>query len=76
MHVSEQVAIIYAGTQGLVDKVPVAMIKDFEAKFISYLKDSNNKVLNEIKETNELKSLDEFNKTISDFVEKYLDSIK
>jgi F-type H+-transporting ATPase subunit alpha len=76
MHVSEQVAIIYAGTQGFVDKVPVGMVKDFEAKFIKYLKDTNNKVLNEIKETNELKSIDEFNKTITDFVDKYLDSIK
>jgi len=76
MHVAEQVAIIYAGIQGFLDKVPVALVKDFEAKFISFLKDSNSPILKEITDTKELKSIDEFNKVIVDFVDKYLDSIK
>jgi len=76
MHVSEQVAIIFAGTQGLVDKVPVDKVKDFEAKFIKHLKDSHGNVLKEIQDTREIKDVDSLSKIVADFVDKYLDSIK
>ncbi len=76
MDVADQVAIIYAGTQGLIDKVPVNMVKDFEAKFIKYLNDSHSHIIKEIHETRELKSADELKKIVAEFVDKYLDSIK
>jgi|TARA_B110000503_G_scaffold56448_1_gene90453 F-type H+/Na+-transporting ATPase subunit alpha len=37
LSVAEQVAIIYAGINGLVDELPVASIKEFSGKLISYL---------------------------------------
>ncbi|HPF06084.1 MAG TPA: F0F1 ATP synthase subunit alpha [Spirochaetota bacterium] len=76
MDVAEQVAIIYAGTQGLVDKVPVKQVRDFERKYIQYLNDSQSNLLKEIRETKELKSVDELTKITAEFVDKYLDSLK
>lgn len=76
MDVAEQVAIIFAGTQGLVDKVPVKSVKDFEKKYIKHLNDSHSNVLKEIRETRELKNIDELTKITAEFVEKYLDSLK
>ena len=37
LSVAEQVAIIYAGINGLVDDVPVNKVRDFSSKLISYL---------------------------------------
>jgi F-type H+-transporting ATPase subunit alpha len=76
MDVAEQVSIIFAGTQGLVDRVPVKMVKDFEKKYIKHLNDSHSNILKEIRETRELKSVDELSKITAEFVEKYLDSLK
>ncbi len=76
MDVAEQVAIIFAGTQGLVDKVPVKQVKDFEKQYIRHLNDSHGNVLKEIRETRELKGVDELTKITAEFVEKYLDSLK
>jgi F-type H+-transporting ATPase subunit alpha len=76
MDVADQVAIIYAGTQGLLDKVPVNMVKDFEVKFLKHLKDSHSHIIKQIHETRELKDVDAMNKIIAEFVDKYIDSIK
>lgn len=76
MDVAEQVAIIFAGTQGLVDKVPVNKVKDFEKKYIKFLNESQGNLLKEIRDTRELKSVDELTKITAEFVEKYLDSLK
>ncbi len=35
---AEQVAVIYAGTQGYLDKVPVARVREWEAGFVRFLK--------------------------------------
>jgi F-type H+-transporting ATPase subunit alpha len=40
LSVAEQVAIIYAGINGLVDEIPVNSIKEFSAKLIAYLGNS------------------------------------
>ncbi|MCL1864701.1 MAG: F0F1 ATP synthase subunit alpha [Spirochaetes bacterium] len=76
MDVAEQVSIIYAGTQGLVDKVPVDKIKDFEEKFIKHLRSSHSNIIKEIHETKEIKDADAMSKIVAEFVDKYLDSIK
>ncbi len=76
MDVADQVAIIYAGTQGLIDKIPVNMVKDFEVKFLKHLKDSHSHIIKQIHETRELKDVDAMNKIIAEFVDKYIDSIK
>jgi F-type H+-transporting ATPase subunit alpha len=42
---SEQVAVIYAGTQGHLDKVPVAKVREWEAGFVRFLKSERPEVL-------------------------------
>jgi len=45
---SEQVAVLYAGTQGHLDKVPVARVREWEAGFVRFLKSDRSTVLEEI----------------------------
>lgn len=45
----EQIAIIYCGTKGLLSKVPVKNIKQFEAEFITMLRNKHNDVLEALK---------------------------
>jgi F-type H+-transporting ATPase subunit alpha len=44
----EQVAVLYAGTQGHADKVPVARVREWEAGFIRFLKSERPTILSEI----------------------------
>jgi F-type H+-transporting ATPase subunit alpha len=45
---AEQVAVIYAGTQGHLDKVPVARVREWEAGFVRFLRSERADVLAEI----------------------------
>ncbi len=47
--VEEQIAIIYCGTKGLISKVPVERIKEFEELFLTTLRQSHADTLNELK---------------------------
>jgi hypothetical protein len=42
---AEQVAVIYAGTQGYLDKVPVARVREWEAGFVRFLKSEQKELL-------------------------------
>jgi F-type H+-transporting ATPase subunit alpha len=75
MHVEEQVAIIFAGTQGYADKVPVEHVKDFEIKYIEYMKTSHRDLLEEIKTTGELKNVEKFGTVTKEFADRYLAEI-
>ncbi|HEV2140855.1 MAG TPA: F0F1 ATP synthase subunit alpha, partial [Candidatus Dormibacteraeota bacterium] len=44
----EQVAVLYAGTQGHLDKVPVNRVREWEAGFVRFLKSERAGVLAEI----------------------------
>ena len=46
--VEEQVAIIYASTSGLMDKVPINRAKEFEKEFLSYMTAQHQDTLNAI----------------------------
>ena len=50
MKVEEQVAIIFCGSRGLLKKVPVNSIKDFESEYLHYLELSHPNVLQNLKE--------------------------
>jgi F-type H+-transporting ATPase subunit alpha len=41
MTVAEQVAIIYAGTSGALDDLPIADVRDFEQKFLTFLRNKH-----------------------------------
>lgn len=47
--VEDQVAIIYAGTKGLLRDVPVNKVKEFEGDFINYLRNKHANVMNDLK---------------------------
>ncbi len=49
MKVEEQTAIIYAGTKGLLRAVPVNKIKEFEVKFIDFMKANHQSTLDSLK---------------------------
>jgi F-type H+-transporting ATPase subunit alpha len=49
MPVEEQVAVIYAGTKGHLDDVPVVDVKRFESELIEYLRSAHGGLLSEIK---------------------------
>jgi F-type H+-transporting ATPase subunit alpha len=38
MSVEQQIAIIYLGTKGMLNNVPVDKVKEFEVEFIDYMK--------------------------------------
>lgn len=72
MDVVDQVIMIFAGTQGHLDKLPVNKVKEVEVKLLEHIKASHKNIVDEIAETKELKSVDELNKILADFVQKYL----
>ena len=47
--VEHQVAIIYLGTKGLINAVPVEKIKEFETEFLSYMSNKHQDVLDTLK---------------------------
>jgi len=47
--VEEQVAIIYLGTKGLMTKVPVNKIRQFEVEFLSFMRNSHRDILDKLK---------------------------
>jgi F-type H+-transporting ATPase subunit alpha len=49
--VEEQVAVIFAGTRGYIDDIPVADVRRFESELISYLRSTHGALLDEIKLT-------------------------
>jgi F-type H+-transporting ATPase subunit alpha len=63
------VAIIYAGTQGFLDDIPVEKIKEFEIEFHKFLKVEGREVLYEIQKMGELseKNEEKLKKLINEF---------
>ncbi len=45
MTVENQIAIIYCGTKGLINKVPVDKVKEFEKEFLDYMNNKHRDVL-------------------------------
>lgn len=52
--VAEQVAILWAVTQGYLDEIQVEKVRDFEEKFLNHLRLSEKKLLSDITEKKEL----------------------
>jgi len=48
LRVEEQAAIIYCGTKGLLMKVPVNKIKEFEVEYISFLHNKHQNILDSL----------------------------
>jgi F-type H+-transporting ATPase subunit alpha len=54
MQVEQQVMVIYAGTQGFMDDVPIARIQEFQTKFLAYADSSAANVRRGLAEKKEL----------------------
>ena len=50
----KQIALIFIGTEGLLNDLPTDKIADFEDGILSYINDNNSALLKEIKDTGKL----------------------
>ncbi|MDD4951377.1 MAG: F0F1 ATP synthase subunit alpha [Desulfovibrionaceae bacterium] len=50
MSVQEQVAVLFAGTKGFLDKLPLGLVRKFETEFLDFIRNSKPDILNGIKE--------------------------
>ncbi|HEY7643560.1 MAG TPA: F0F1 ATP synthase subunit alpha, partial [Hyphomicrobiales bacterium] len=74
LKVEEQVVVIYAGTRGYLDAIPVGAIRRFETEFLSAMHDGNQALLDDIRTKKALdeaaekalrEALDKFSKTFA-----------
>ncbi len=54
MPVQEQVVVLYAGTRGYLDDIPVESVRKFEKEFLEYMRSQRTDILDDIKNTNDL----------------------
>ncbi|WP_185860783.1 F0F1 ATP synthase subunit alpha [Blattabacterium cuenoti] len=47
--IADQIAIIYVGTKNLLKKIPIDKISDFEKKYLFYLKEKHENILNSLR---------------------------
>jgi F-type H+-transporting ATPase subunit alpha len=69
--VEEQVLVVYAGTKGWADTVPVSEVRRFESELIEYFKGNHPDVLESIKTSGALPSGDELDKGLTSFLEGF-----
>jgi F-type H+-transporting ATPase subunit alpha len=71
----EQVAVIYAVVNGLLDEIAVSKIKAFEKELIKFLKDRHNQILTAIRQSGELAEQTEaaLKDAIKDFRDNYFE---
>ena len=74
MPVAKQVAIIYAGTQGMLDQIPVKIVRRFEKEYLEYLDSKYKKILDKIEKDKEL--TDELKDTLKISAEEFIKIFK
>lgn len=72
----EQVAILFAGTGGYLDQIPLERVKEFEAKLLEQLKNQHPEILKNIHESRDLseETRGELQKAIEAFSEDFKQS--
>ena len=70
MAVSEQIAVIYAGTRGYVDDVPVEDVARFEREFLLFLRSDRKQLLDEL--ASPAKWTDQLDEALKDAVTTFL----
>jgi F-type H+/Na+-transporting ATPase subunit alpha len=73
MPIEQQIAIIYAGTNGFLDEVPMGQIKAYEAEMLKWMDQRHPEQLREIKESKDISTkLDEsLKKALTDFGKEF-----
>jgi len=74
MPVADQVAVIWAGVNGFLDKVPVAQVRRFEKELLSYLHTTHAEVIEAIERDREIREETEnlLRSVIGDFAQSFL----
>jgi F-type H+-transporting ATPase subunit alpha len=72
--VEEQVVVIYAGTRGWLDTIPVVDVTRFEAEFLTDLRAKHADVLAQIRDTKELTDTDKLDAALKSFVDSFAPS--
>ncbi|MBE7437931.1 MAG: F0F1 ATP synthase subunit alpha [Spirochaetales bacterium] len=70
--VEEQVATIFAVTRGLMDRIPVADVKRFEAQMVKYLRERHGSILQGIREKKVVEDEGRLEKLIIEFADEFL----
>jgi F-type H+-transporting ATPase subunit alpha len=74
MPVEEQVLVIYAGTRGWLDTVPVADVRRFEAELLTTLRTKHADLLEHIRSTGTLPDTDKIDAALTTFVNGFAPS--
>ena len=72
--VEEQVVVIYAGTRGWLDTIPVVDVIRFEAEFLTDLRAKHADVLAQIRDTKELTDTDKLDAVLKSFLDSFAPS--
>jgi F-type H+-transporting ATPase subunit alpha len=74
MPVEKQIAVIWAGTSGFLDDIPVSKIQQFEKEFLGYLEGQYKKTLEKLKKEKQLTDeiVKELTKAIEDFRKMFI----
>jgi F-type H+-transporting ATPase subunit alpha len=73
MHVVDQIMSIFAGTQGYLDRVPVAQVPKWEQDFLAFVHNNKQDLWNAIDDTKQLNEtlIEQLRNAISEFNQKY-----
>ncbi len=72
--VEEQVVVIYAGTRGWLDTIPVADVRRFESELLTYLRAQHADLLEEIRSTKALPDTEKVDGALRSFVDSFATS--
>ncbi|MFB0900981.1 MAG: F0F1 ATP synthase subunit alpha [Dehalococcoidia bacterium] len=70
---SQQVSILYAGTRGFLDKVPIEKVGDFEEKFDEYMASQHRDLLDEIESSKDIS--EDLEKKLEEAIKSFQSSI-
>ncbi len=71
MPVEEQVVVVFAGTKGYVDRVPVADVRRYEAELLTWLRAEHGDLLQSIRETGQLADEEELGRILRTFTDRF-----
>ncbi len=73
MHVVDQVLVIYAGTRGFLDKIPVTQVAKWETMFLEYVQNTKKDLWQKIADEKKLspEMIAEIEKTINEFNDQF-----
>jgi F-type H+-transporting ATPase subunit alpha len=69
--VEQQVVVLYAGTNGFLDGIPVEDVKRYEAELLSWFETRHGALLEGIRTTGDIADMDAFERAMADFTEQF-----